>query len=96
MKPESMGEINRITSLMKDHPELKFEIGGHTDSDGDDAYNLKLSQQRADAVKTQLVAQGIDATRFTTKGYGSTKPMADNATPEGKANDRRVEFTSLK
>jgi outer membrane protein OmpA-like peptidoglycan-associated protein len=92
-KPESMGEINRITSLMKDHPELKFEIGGHTDNDGDDAYNLKLSQQRADAVKTQLVAQGIDATRFTTKGYGSTKPMADNATPEGKANNRRVEFT---
>jgi outer membrane protein OmpA-like peptidoglycan-associated protein len=96
MKPESMGEINRITSLMKDHPELKFEIGGHTDSDGDDAYNLKLSQQRADAVKTQLIAQGIDAARLTTKGYGETKPITDNATPEGKANNRRVEFTTIK
>jgi outer membrane protein OmpA-like peptidoglycan-associated protein len=96
MKPESMGEINRITSLMKDHPELKFEIGGHTDSDGDNAYNQKLSQQRADVVKNQLINQGIDASRLTTKGYGSTKPLADNTTPEGKANNRRVEFATIK
>lgn len=93
LKPESMGEINRITALMKSHPELKFEIGGHTDNDGDAAYNLTLSQQRADAVKAQLLTQGIDAARLTTKGYGTTKPMADNATAEGKANNRRVEFT---
>ena len=92
IKPESMGELNRIVDMMKAHPELKFEIGGHTDSDGDAAYNLKLSQQRADAVKTQLVSMGVDAARLTTKGYGKTKPIADNATPEGKANNRRVEF----
>jgi outer membrane protein OmpA-like peptidoglycan-associated protein len=77
---------------MKDNPDIKFEIGGYTDSDGDDAYNMTLSQQRADAVKTQLTSMGIDASRLTTKGYGETKPISDNKTPEGKANNRRVEF----
>lgn len=92
IKPESMGTLNMITQIMKDNPELKFEIGGHTDGDGDAAYNLNLSQQRADAVKAQLVKMGIDAGRFTTKGYGKNNPVADNNTPEGKANNRRVEF----
>ncbi len=92
LKPESMGEINRIIALMKAHPELKFEIGGHTDSDGEDASNLKLSQQRADAVKTELIKQSIDASRLSSKGYGESKPISDNSTSEGKANNRRVEF----
>ncbi|HYK56250.1 MAG TPA: OmpA family protein, partial [Flavisolibacter sp.] len=95
LRPESMGEINRITKLMNDNPALKFEIGGHTDTDGDDAYNQKLSQERADAVKSQLVSAGIDASRLTTKGYGETKPLNDNTSPEGKANNRRVEFVKL-
>lgn len=95
IKPESMGELNRIVDMLKAHTELKFEIGGHTDSDGDAAYNLKLSQLRADAVKTQLVAMGIDATRLTTKGYGKSKPITDNTTDAGKANNRRVEFVKL-
>ena len=81
--------------LLKSNPELKFEIGGHTDSDGDAARNLTLSQARADAVKQLLAAQGIEASRLTTKGYGATKPMDSNATPEGKANNRRVEFTKI-
>lgn len=92
IKPQSMGTLNMIVQIMKDNPDLKFEIGGHTDSDGEDTYNLKLSQQRADAVKTQLVSMGIDPSRLTTKGYGETKPVAPNTTPEGKANNRRVEF----
>lgn len=95
IKPESMGTLNGIVQVLKDNPDLKFEIGGHTDSDGDDAANLKLSQLRADAVRTQLINMGIDASRLTTKGFGETKPITDNTTPEGKANNRRVEFVKI-
>jgi len=92
IRPESMGTLNMIVGVLKDNPEIKFEVGGHTDSDGADAYNLKLSQQRAEAVREQLIKMGVDASRLTAKGYGETKPMADNNTPDGKANNRRVEF----
>lgn len=92
LKPESMGEINKIIAILKDHPDLKFEIGGHTDGEGDDAYNLKLSQQRSDAVKAKLVELGVDQSRITSKGYGETKPIASNETPEGRAGNRRVEL----
>jgi outer membrane protein OmpA-like peptidoglycan-associated protein len=92
LKAESMGEFNRIAAAMKEDASLKFEIGGHTDSDGDNAYNLKLSQQRADAVKAKLTEMGIDAARLSSKGYGETQPISDNTSPEGKANNRRVEF----
>jgi OOP family OmpA-OmpF porin len=92
VKPESMGTIRQIAAALQKDPALKLEIDGHTDSDGDAAKNLTLSQARADAVKQVLVGQGIDASRLTTKGFGATKPIDSNATPEGKANNRRVEF----
>jgi outer membrane protein OmpA-like peptidoglycan-associated protein len=95
LKPESMGSINQIFNLMKKDPSLKFEIDGHTDNSGTAAHNLDLSQQRADAVKSQLVSMGIDASRLTTKGFGDTKPIDGNDTPEGKANNRRVEFVKM-
>ena len=92
IKPESMGTLNMIVQVLKDNPDVKFEVDGHTDNTGAAAHNLQLSQQRADAVKTQLVSMGVDASRLTTKGFGDTKPITDNNTLEGRANNRRVEF----
>lgn len=92
LRPESMGTLNGIKRVLTDNPDLRFEIDGHTDNTGTSAHNLALSQQRADAVKTQLIDMGIDAARLTTKGYGDAKPMASNDTPDGRANNRRVEF----
>lgn len=95
IKNESMGFLNELSRWLKENPSVKLEIGGHTDSDGDDASNLKLSQARADAVKTQLVTMGIDASRLNTKGYGESKPVSNNTTPEGKTLNRRVEFIKI-
>ena len=92
LKPESMGVINEITTLMKDHPEISFSVEGHTDSDGDDALNQTLSEQRAATVVSTLKKMGIDESRMTSKGWGESNPLGPNATSEGKANNRRVEF----
>jgi len=95
IRPESMGVINKIVSLMKQNPGLNFSIEGHTDSDGDGGANKTLSRQRADAVREKFVAMGIDAGRLQTKGWGESKPIADNTSPEGRANNRRVEFVKF-
>lgn len=92
IKPESMGVINELVAYLKTNPDTKFEIGGHTDSDGDDAANVKLSEERAAAVKNLLVLLGVDEARLSTKGYGETLPIDNNNTAEGKAKNRRVEF----
>lgn len=95
IKPESMGTLNMIVQVMKDNPDVKFEIDGHTDNTGTAAHNLTLSQQRAEAVKTQLINMGVSASRLTSKGFGDGKPISDNNTFEGKANNRRVEFVKM-
>jgi OmpA-OmpF porin, OOP family len=92
LRPESMGVINEIYNLMAKHPELKFSIEGHTDSDGNAESNQKLSEDRALTVMNQLMSMGIDKDRLTHKGFGQTQPIADNSTTEGKAENRRVEF----
>jgi outer membrane protein OmpA-like peptidoglycan-associated protein len=95
LKPESMGVINEIYDLMKDHPELKFSVEGHTDNVGDDASNLKLSEDRAETVMNTLVSMGISKDRLSSKGLGESAPMDDNNVPEGRANNRRVEFVKI-
>ena len=95
IKPESMGVINEIVKMMKAHEDLKLRIEGHTDSDGEKSFNQELSEKRAAAVKDVLVESGIASSRLKTKGYGESKPVNDNSTPEGKANNRRVEFVKI-
>ena len=90
-----MGVINEIVKLMKQHPEIKFSVEGHTDSDGETQFNQNLSEQRAHTVMNELIEQGIDGERMVSKGFGEDVPVADNGTPEGKANNRRVEFVKM-
>jgi outer membrane protein OmpA-like peptidoglycan-associated protein/tetratricopeptide (TPR) repeat protein len=97
----SIGELKRLVKLLNDVPTLKIEISGHTDNKGSDAYNKKLSGERAASVVTYLVKNGIDASRLRSAGYGEERPMADNANPDGSDNpegrqlNRRVEFEIL-
>lgn len=93
--PESMGVINEIVDLMKEHPDISFNVEGHTDSDGDNDLNQTLSEGRAQSVMNKLIEMGISHDRLTSKGFGESKPITDNSTPEGKANNRRVEFVKI-
>ncbi|WP_347158310.1 OmpA family protein [Pontibacter chitinilyticus] len=95
IRPESVGTLESIAKLMKEQTALNFSVEGHTDSDGDSNTNQRLSQQRAEAVKAYLVAQGIPAKRLAAKGWGSAKPLDKNNSPEAKSNNRRVEFVKL-
>ena len=95
LRPESMGIINEICELMNQHPELNFSVEGHTDSDGNDDLNQKLSEDRAKTVLNTLVNMGISKDRLRSKGFGESKPIDTNSTAEGKANNRRVEFVKI-
>jgi OOP family OmpA-OmpF porin len=95
LKPESMGIINEIYTLLEQHPDLKFSVEGHTDSDGDDAFNQTLSEARAKTVMDKLTSMGISADRLTSKGWGETMPITSNGTAEEKAENRRVEFVKV-
>ena len=96
VKPESYGTLKSIADVLTENPAVKVKITGHTDSDGDAAKNLDLSQRRAESVKNELAKNfGIDDSRLSTEGAGETKPIAANDTPENKAKNRRVEFVKL-
>lgn len=96
IKPESYGVLKEIAAVLKENADLKVKITGHTDSDGDENSNLDLSKRRAEAVKAVLIQEfNIDASRMETGGKGESEPAEKNLTPEGKANNRRVEFIKL-
>jgi OOP family OmpA-OmpF porin len=92
IKSVSFALLNDVALAMKDNPKISVEIQGHTDSQGNDAFNLKLSQKRAESVRTYLIKQGISSDRMVPKGYGENVMIADNRTADGRAQNRRVEF----
>ena len=92
---ESKGELNQLLGILKEHPEMKIEIGGHTDNKGSDEYNLNLSERRAIAIMNYLSDHGISKENLSAKGYGETKPVSTNETDEGRQQNRRVEFKVL-
>lgn len=92
LKPVSYAILDKVASVMKNNGGYNLAIGGHTDATGNEAANQKLSEKRAQACLSYLVTKGIAASRMNATGYGSTQPIMDNKTPEGRAKNRRVEF----
>jgi OOP family OmpA-OmpF porin len=92
LTPGSSKTLDEAVKVLTDYPTLRLEVSGHTDSTGDAGFNRELSRRRAESVKTYLVGHGIAADRIETTGHGPDQPIADNATAEGRAKNRRVEF----
>jgi OOP family OmpA-OmpF porin len=96
IKSEAHPMLNEAYDILKKNPDISIEVNGHTDNIGTEEYNMKLSKKRANAVMEYFVRKGIDANRFTTKGFGFTKPVVSNDTKEGRAKNRRVELIPVK
>jgi outer membrane protein OmpA-like peptidoglycan-associated protein len=92
IKKVSFELLNQVAQALKDNPTIQVRIEGHTDSQGNDDFNMKLSQRRAESVRTYLIGKGIAGDRMVPQGYGETVPIADNRTSAGRAQNRRVEF----
>lgn len=92
LRPESQQTLNEASEVLKQYPDIRVETAGHTDSIGSDQYNQGLSERRAQAVYDYLVANGIDSSRLSVRGYGESSPIADNATREGRQRNRRTEL----
>ena len=95
LTPASFQELDKLTSIMNENPEMKIEISGHTDNTGSAELNNRLSLERANAVAVYIAGKGIERSRIETRGFGSGQPVETNATPEGRAANRRVEFKIL-
>ena len=92
VKQQFYPEIERIAGVLKQYPDTVIQVQGHTDNTGTSAHNLTLSRQRAESVKTLLKKQGVSASRMEIVGFGEQSPIASNSTPEGRAQNRRVEL----
>lgn len=92
LRPVSMTDVQKMAATLQKYPDTNVLIEGHTDNTGTDAINLPLSERRAQAVANYTATQGVDASRISTKGLGSSDPVADNTTEEGKQANRRVEI----
>jgi len=102
LRDESFPVLDQLVSMMNENKDMKLEIGAHTDSKGTEAYNLKLSDARAKSVVDYLLGKGIAVDRLESKGYGESKPIAENANadgsdnPDGRQKNRRTEFKIIK
>ena len=96
LKPESAEQVKNMAAILKAFPQVEIKLGGYTDNTGDAKKNLALSGERAKTVKAELVKLGTDAKRIATEGYGQEHPVADNATPEGRAQNRRIDVRVTK
>ena len=92
LKPGAREKLAKISGIILAHPGLTITVEGHTDSVGGDDYNMKLSENRANAVRTYLVSQGLNSGIVTSQGFGKTRPVADNSTAAGRQQNRRVEM----
>jgi outer membrane protein OmpA-like peptidoglycan-associated protein len=92
---QSKPELNKVVELLNSNPKMRIEVGGHTDNIGNDLSNVTLSEQRAKSVMNYLIEKGIAATRIEAKGFGKSKPVADNSTELGRSKNRRTEFKVL-
>jgi outer membrane protein OmpA-like peptidoglycan-associated protein len=92
LKPSSAEQLKNIAEIMKAYPKVALKIGGYTDNVGNADANLKLSQKRAENTMQELVKLGVDAKRLEAQGYGEKHPVADNATEEGRAKNRRIDL----
>ena len=96
LKDKSITELDKVLRFLKENPSFNVEISGHTDNVGSEAYNLQLSDKRAQAVYNYLVENGIASQRLTPKGYGSGRPRAENDTDSGRQRNRRIEFKLIR
>ena len=97
LKPDSRQLLDEVVDVLLANPQIKrVEIGGHTDNRGGRAHNMRLSQSRAESVRTYLVSNGVSEDRLTARGYGPTRPKRPNITRRNRARNRRVEFKILR
>jgi K(+)-stimulated pyrophosphate-energized sodium pump len=96
LKPSSREQLANVAAILKAYPQVDLKIGGYTDNSGDPAHNLNLSQNRATSTLNELVGLGVAKSRLAAEGYGQQFPVADNATPEGRQRNRRIDIRVTK